>query len=150
MKKESLTEKLDRIQHAGQTRRKAKHEDRQFLLSLGDNDQYSLPLACAVLLSDVAQIDGNFDFSERRYLYRVLESELGLSSFEAEEVVKQAKSILASGRGSSSYAEYAKKEFSLEQRQKIFRLVQGMVAADSVTDDFEKYIEFRIKAALGL
>ncbi len=148
--RETLDNILGSIKDRLQGNQKGKFEDKQFLLTLDDKDQITLPIACAVLLSDVAMIDGHFDSREYEFLFHQLEKELGLSKADASDIVAQARAHLSTGRGASSYAEFAKNSFSLEQRQQIFQMIQGMVAADAITDGFETYLEQRFKSSLGL
>jgi len=141
---------LGKLRDGAAKRKLRNFEDAQFLLSLDQKDTVPFPVACAVVLCDIALVDGTFDASEYHFLFAKLEEELGVERAEAEEIVKQARAILGSGRGSSGYALFIKKTFSIEQREQILGMAEGMVVADGVTDGFERYLADRLKISLGL
>ncbi len=141
---------LGRLKEVSRTRKLRNFEDADFLLNLKAEDKITFPVACAVILSDLALIDGEFHVSEYQFLFSKLEEDLGIGADEAQEVMKQARFTLAAGRGSLGYAAYIKKTFTLEQREQIYTMVEGMVAADEKTDGFEIYLANRLRTSLGL
>lgn len=125
-------------------------EDVQLLTNLTDQDEIKLPLAIALLLTDIALIDGHFDQSEYSFIFDRLENKLGLSHNEAKEIVDQARLTLSSGRGASNMAEYVKTNFTLDQRKQIYEFIKGMVRADGMVDGYEEYLSKRFAGFLGV
>lgn len=141
---------LSRMKDTARSKSNAALEDTQFAQSLADSDEIPLPVACAFLLTDMAMIDGHFDKTEYDFIFNRLEGPLGLKPDEAASLVLQAKTTIAAGRGSSSYADYVKQHFSVEQRQQAYEMLKTMVLADGKQDDYEVFLQNRLAVSLGL
>lgn len=141
---------LSILKRATATGKKQHFEDEQFLLSLQDTDDIPLPVACAFLLTDMAMIDGSFDAKEHVFLLEQLGKTFNLSTAELSALTDQARTMLATARGASSYADYVRDHFTAEQRTQMLELIRGMVAADAVEDAHETYLVKHFSMALGL
>ena len=123
--------------------------DDALLETLSATDEVPLTVARATLLVDLALIDSNFDAREYDFVMNALKSDLGLSSDEAEQLIKSAAAMVQF-RGSHSFAVELQKRLPLEQRKKIALELKQLIAADNQEDGFEKYLDKKLRDLLGV
>ena len=125
------------------------NKDDLTLEGLTSGDETPLALARAVLLVDVALIDSRFDAREYEFVINTIKADLKLSDDEAVQLVKSASSVLQY-RGSHSFAVELQKRLPVEERRKIAAQLKQLIAADSVEDGFEVYLNKKLQDLLGV
>lgn len=124
-------------------------EDQQLIDNLGASDERPLDAARAILLVDLALIDGHFDARERQVIMGALKKDLGISDEEADTLV-QGASGMVQFRGSHAWATEIRRRIDLESRKKIMETVRKLIMADAQEDGFETYLEKKFRDILGV
>lgn len=123
--------------------------DRELIEALSTTEEPSLDLAHAMLLVELALIDGNFDSREHEFILHVLQRDLKLGRTEAQNLVQSAQSSM-SFRGTHGFAAELRNRLPIEGRQKLMDTLRQLMHVDESVDGFESYLERKYQDMLGL
>jgi uncharacterized tellurite resistance protein B-like protein len=106
-------------------------------------------IAYAVLLMDLARIDGTANAAERLLVKHTLESLFPERASESDLLIKTAESILDSFRGHSIFVSKVKEEYPPEERAKLLAVIDQIIAADTHEDGMEKLLKAKFQELLS-
>jgi uncharacterized tellurite resistance protein B-like protein len=116
----------------------------------GAASSHDLHLAVVVLLVDLASTDSNFDSREYLTICVGMQRLFGITQPEVTKLISQANQIIASMRGVDRFATLLKEQVDGETRKQIMEVIQNVISADGVEDDFEIYLKHKFRFLLGL
>ena len=113
-----------------------------------ESRDHALKLAAAALLVEVSRIDGRIDEQERTVMRAALQSALGLSAEESDELVRLGEE--ESRRAVSVYelTQVVDQQLSPEQKKRIVELLWLVAFADSRKDAHEEQLVRQIAGLL--
>jgi uncharacterized tellurite resistance protein B-like protein len=129
--------------------RKEMRVDEALMEGMDVEDNVDEPTAYAVLLMDLARIDGHVSEEERVLIRKTLQELFPGRAKDADILMGAAENVLNSFRGSSMFVAKVKEEYSNEEREKLFAIIEKIIAADNHEDDMEKYLRGKFQALLA-
>ena len=135
-----LAQQKDNLKTAKQDRKRFK----------GDVSQRELELAVTVLLVDLAASDQDFDPTEYQVIVHGLMRLFGTKKHEVSALVNQAQTALRNMRGIGRFGATIKDNLSVEERLKIMEVIEDVIGADGIEDDYETYLREKLRDLLGL
>ena len=126
-----------------------RQEDQSMLDGLLSEDKMDEATAYALLLTDLARSDGNFDKNEKTVIEKTLLELFPGRSEDAEILIRTANNVLDTFRESSSFITRIKEEYSQEERDKLYNLIDKVIASDNFEDPVETYLRQKFKTALA-
>ncbi len=116
----------------------------------GEQVGSDLRLATAVVLLEMAQVDGEYSSEEGQNLFIALEREFGLTKERTHSLLGQAERN-AGGKVSLDYfVSIINSHFDVLQRQRILSDAWKIISADGITSDRESAFAVRLREKLGL
>ncbi len=112
--------------------------------------QRDLELAVTVLLVDLASADQEFDQQEYQVIMHGMMRMFGTSKHEVSALINQAQTVLRNLRGVSRFGNLLKENLSLEERKVVMEIIEDVIHADGVEDDYEVYLRHKLRGLLGL
>jgi len=107
-------------------------------------------LAAAALLVHLAEIDGEFDATERERLQIIVEARFGLTRSEAKALIRHAAESEHDSVDLSQFTSILKRALDLEQRRQVVAMLWEMAYVDGEIHEFEESVVKRITALLGV
>lgn len=104
--------------------------------------EHSLPLSCAVLLTEVMQADYELHESENTRVETILENLFNLPESECINLMEKALELTKHSNDLFQFTEVVNKGFDSDQK---FRLLQGMWQVAFSDNDLDKYEEHTIR-----
>lgn len=123
-------------------------EDRSSIEGLLSQGQIEEATAYSFLLTELAISDGKFDEDERKVIQATLSALFPDSENDAANLIKIAENLINNYREPSSFIARIREEYSLEERERLFQAIDKVISADSFTDETEKYLREKFRAAL--
>lgn len=105
--------------------------------------------ACAVFM-EMAQIDDEFDESEREHILDVFQSEFGLTGEEVLELKKASREQLARTKDYWKLTNVINRHYSNEEKYRLVELLWELVYADGKLDEHENYLMHKLVRLLHL
>lgn len=105
--------------------------------------------ACAVFL-EMAQIDNEFDDSEREQILAVFENEFGLSAEEVVELKKASAEELAGSKDYWKFTNIINRHYGNDEKYRLVELLWELVYADGRMDEHENYFMHKLAKLLHL
>lgn len=109
-----------------------------------------LQLATAALLVHVSKVDNDFSAEERASLLSCLQDHFGLSSSDAETILKDAENKQQEASCLYKFTKVITGELDQEGRQDIVRLLWRVAFADNQLDNFEANLLAKVAGLLGV
>lgn len=109
-----------------------------------------LELAVTVLLVDLASVDQNFDQAEYNIIIHGLMRMFGTAKHQGSALINQAQNVLRSMRGVKRFGEQIKENLSQSERQSVMEIIDDIIKADGVVDDYEIFLRHKFQKLLGL
>lgn len=109
-----------------------------------------LEFALAVLLTDLASCDQNFDQREFECIVGGMYRVFGTRRTEVEALVNKAKVTLSDPRGINRFIETLRDSIDATQRRMIKEIIDETIQADDVEDGFEIYLRNKFYSMLGI
>jgi len=110
--------------------------------------EHALRLAAAALLFEVGRADGTVKDEERTVMRAGVQSTLGLSAAETEELLGLAEQESRSAVSLYEFTRVLDQEFSLEQKKRVVELLWLVAFADSEKDPLEEHLVRKIAGLL--
>ncbi|MCB0328125.1 MAG: TerB family tellurite resistance protein [Bdellovibrionales bacterium] len=126
---------------------KAHKERKRYTGNVAKRD---IELAVTVLLVDLASSDQDFDPAEYQVIVRGLMRMFGTPKHEVSALVNQAQNVLRNMRGIGRFGATLKDNLSLDERETVMDVIEEVIAADGVEDDYEIFLRQKLKGLLGL
>lgn len=108
----------------------------------------ALRTAAAVLLFEVSRSDGRVADEERTVMRAGIQSTLGLSAQETEELLRLAEEQSRSAVSVYEFTSILDKEFSAEQKKRVVELLWLVAFADAEKDPHEEHMVRKIAGLL--
>lgn len=109
---------------------------------------HSIELATAALLIEVVHIDRNTAVTERAAVLRAVHEKFGLSSAEAEELLRLAEKEIRQSTGYYQFTSLINAHFTPEQKQHVIELMWRVAYADEVLSAHELHLMRKIAGLL--
>lgn len=112
-------------------------------LSPGSNtalDQHQRHLACAALLIEVAIVDDEFDQSELRALYKILQNQFGLSQEDCTTLTQLAQSECEEATSMYQFTQLINQHCDHQEKFNLIQAMWQVAYADGNLDKYEEYI----------
>lgn len=116
----------------------------------GNQVEDDLRLATAVLLLEMAQVDGNYSADEGRTMYRALEREFGLSDDSTHKLLALAEQNVRGGNKVDEFVTIINEHFDDIQKQRILAVIWKVISADGITSDRESKFAVSLREKLNL
>jgi uncharacterized tellurite resistance protein B-like protein len=104
--------------------------------------------AYALILTELGMADGNFDAKERAVVADALKELFPARAKEVPGIIKAAENLVNSFRGSASVIARIRREYSAEDKAKLFALIDKVIAADNHQDEIELYLRDKFHSLL--
>jgi len=118
--------------------------------SKGDEVSNDIRLATAVLLLEMAQVDGGYTSEEGRSLFQALEKEFGLTKEMTHSLLEKAEQNVGGPGRIDHFVQIINSSFDDLQRQRVLSDVWKIVSADGVTSEREQKFAVYLREKLGL
>ena len=128
---------------------KLDREDEEFLKGLSVGDKFDEPTAYAILLTELSRMDGHFDEKEERIIEQSLAKLFPLAAHQIPEIMQTAQAAFESFRGTSSCLEIIKEEYSIQERETLYNLINQVIAADNLEEPIEIYLKNKFRMILS-
>lgn len=109
-----------------------------------------LELALTVLLVDLAGSDQNFDQQEYNIIVHGLMRMFGTPKTEASALVNQAQTVIRNLRGVDRFGALLRESLSSEEKETVMDVIEEVIGADGIEDDYEIYLRQKLKNLLGI
>lgn len=116
----------------------------------GKPAEEEVKIAIAVVLLEIACGDGELHEKESSIIHSILIRELGIESYEAEELVDYAARMKKSGSEFEDCIVTINEAYSVEQKRYILTLLWKVVYADNIVKEFEMVLAEHVRNQLGL
>ncbi|MCB0331529.1 MAG: TerB family tellurite resistance protein [Bdellovibrionales bacterium] len=113
-------------------------------------DEHKIDLAYAVLLVNIASIDGDFSPRESYYIKSQLKSHLGVEFEQAVKLVDEAKGIVNGDEDLNHFGEFLRNHLSHTSRQGLLDSIDGLIEEDHIDHPFEQDLRKRYVKLLGI
>lgn len=97
-------------------------------------------LACAVLMTEVATIDQQFDESELKVLHTSLQKQFSLSNADTQELVELAETSRHESTSLHEFTRLINAHLSAEQKFTLLKSMWSVAFADGELDKYEEHI----------
>ena len=124
-------------------------QDDLLLAGLSVGDKMDEALAYAVLLTQLAMCDGKFDQAEHSVISNSIAKLFPEHVDDSATLIQTAKHMLTAFRGVNSYVDRIKEEYSIEERERLYDLIEGVINADGHEDQMETYLRDKFKQLLA-
>jgi len=118
--------------------------------SQGTQVNGDLRLATAVILLEMAQIDGQYSSDEGRSLFLVLEKEFGLTKEKTHALLEKAEVNVGGQSQLDHFVNIINSHFDVVQKQRILADAWRIISADGETSQSESKFAVRLREKLGL
>lgn len=125
-------------------------EDLKILDELEAGRKFSKEQAIAVLVSEIALCDLEFDKKEYDYLFSYFKATYGLKDGQIRNLIQQGTMLMANLQTTEQFAEHLVEVMTLEERTSLVKMVSGLIKADDVEHGFELYLFERLERLLGV
>ncbi len=139
---------LSKLLSRSRTHRRLLHDDGDLLSAVAPDDPIDEPTAYAVLLTELALADGSMDRNEEKVIEEALGQMPGVRPKDVPILMDRARSILNSFRGPFSFVSRIKREYSQQEREKLFVVIDKLIKADGVETAYEQYLREKFHALL--
>jgi uncharacterized tellurite resistance protein B-like protein len=109
-----------------------------------------LRLATAVILLEIAQIDGAYSSEEGRSIFLTLEKEFGLTKENTHALLEDASINAGGQRRMDHFVEIINSHFDVLQKQRILADAWRIISADGETSQQESKFAVTLREKLGL
>jgi len=109
-----------------------------------------LRLATAVVLLEMAQVDGHYSSDEGRRIFLILEKEFGLTKEKTHELLEKTEINVGGQTRLDHFIGIINSHFDTVQRQRILADAWRVIAADGETSQAEGKFAVRLREKLGL
>ncbi len=116
----------------------------------GRQVQDDLRLATAVLILEMAQVDGSYSIDEGQAMFRSLGREFALSNDSTHRLVALAQQNVRGREQIDEFVQIINDHFDDTQKQRILALVWKVISADGITSDRESAFAVRLREKLHL
>ena len=123
-------------------------EDRELLKGLESEVTPSEPLAYAVLLVDLATVDQKFDKREHAIISGTLKELFNSTPREADDLIAEARHVLAAFRDSVSFVSKIKEEYSSDERAQLYAIIEKVIGADLKENSYETLLREKFRKLL--
>ena len=123
-------------------------DDTALLKGLSAQGEPSEARAYAVLLVDLALADQHFDKRERRVIEETLIDLFKVSVKDAGHLIGEARNIVSSFRDPSTFIKKIKEEYSYEERNRLYEVIERIIAADERENPSEIYLRAKFRNLL--
>ena len=128
---------------------KSREVDEELLAGLDIEGSVDEPTSYAVLLMDLAMADGVVTKSEISVITHTIAQMFPARAKDCPTLVAAAQNILNSFRTQSMFVAKIKEEYSPEERQMLYTVIDKVIMADGFEDDMEKYLRGKFTALLA-
>ena len=128
---------------------KSREVDEELLAGLDIEGSVDEPTSYAVLLMDLAMADGVVTSSEISGITHTIAQMFPARAKDCPTLVAAAQNILNSFRTQSMFVAKIKEEYSPEERQMLYTVIDKVIMADGFEDDMEKYLRGKFTALLA-
>jgi uncharacterized tellurite resistance protein B-like protein len=118
--------------------------------SQGTQVDGDLRLATAVILLEMAQVDGHYTSDEGRSLFLLLEKEFGLTKEKTHALLEKAEINVGGATRLDHFVGIINSHFDELQRQRILADAWKIISADGETSQQESKFAVHLRAKLGL
>jgi len=119
--------------------------------SAGSADkEYDLRVATCAVMLEIANIDGDFSEAERKRIVSFLESNFGLSSEIAGELIEKAGEELESSIDLWGFTNRINKNYKREEKIRLIEMIWEIVFTDDYMDKHEDYLMKKLGKLLRL
>lgn len=116
----------------------------------GKHDAEELAIACAALMVEAAQLDGNFDADERARLTASLTAHFELADADAARLIAEAERRHEDAVDLHRYLKVIGPHFDHAERVRLIEMLWGVVYADGELHAYEGQLLRRIAGLLGV
>lgn len=109
-----------------------------------------LRLATAVILLEMAQVDGQYTSDEGRSLFLLLEKEFGLTKEKTHALLERAEINVGGQTRLDHFVGIINSHFDILQKQRILADAWRIISADGETSQQESKFAVRLREKLGL
>ena len=111
---------------------------------------HDVRVATCALFLEMAQIDGEFNNSEKEQIIQTLKEDHGLSSEAVAELLKAAKEELKGSIDLWQFTNLINQNYSLEEKIRIIEMVWQLAYTDGTLDKHEDYLLHKMANLLRL
>lgn len=115
-----------------------------------EQDQVSLQLACAVLLTEIMRADGNSDDNERAAIIAQLAQHFTLSAAELTEILNSAEILSDQATDFYQFTSKINKNYSINDKIKLLDMLWQVANADGEISAIEQHTIRKIADLLHL
>lgn len=116
----------------------------------GKHDDEELAIACAALMVEAAQLDGDFDAEERARLSASLTAHFALGEDDAARLIAEAERRHEDAVDLHRYLKVIGPRFDHEERVRLIEMLWGVVYADGELHAYEAQLLRRVAGLLGV
>ncbi len=109
-----------------------------------------IPLAAAVLLIEIARVDGDFSAAERESIRQVLRQRFALDGDAGEELIRLAEDTQRQSADLHQFTSQINRNFSQDEKQEIIESFWALVFADGYLDAHEDAVMHQLGHLIGL
>lgn len=124
-------------------------EQESLLEGLSVSMEMDEALAYAVLLTDLAMSDGEFHQAEHGVIVSAIAKNFPDHKDDADVLIKTARHLILSFRGPQSFVDRMKQQYSAEERQTIYLLIDKVLSADGHEEAIENYLRKKFRELLN-
>ena len=118
--------------------------------SSGNPSDEDLLIATGVLLLEMAGSDDDYDPSEVRTIFSVMEEQFGIQQGEVHQLLAEADELRKENDKIDQFVDTINAQFKAQQRQQVLAMIWKVVLADGHIDKFEERFAEQIKFRLKL
>ncbi len=124
-------------------------DEKTLLDELGAGRKVTQEQAIAVLVSEIALCDLEFDKREYEFLFEYFKSKFGLKDGEIRNLIQQGTLLMANMQTTELFAQHLVNTMSSEEREELLVMVKGLIHSDEIEHGFELYLFDRLERLLG-
>jgi uncharacterized tellurite resistance protein B-like protein len=136
------------VKHAFSSKQ-SRAQDQELLEALNIGDSVDEPTSYAVLLMDLALADGTASKEEISVIRHTLLQIFPDRKLDADILIEAARNILSSFRTQKMFVAKIKEEYSQQEREKLYEVIESVIQADGFEDDMEKYLRTKFRDLLS-
>ncbi|UCG51810.1 MAG: TerB family tellurite resistance protein [Candidatus Latescibacterota bacterium] len=111
---------------------------------------HNVHLATCAIFLEMANIDGEFDETEREHILAMLQSEYDLPKDDVVELKKASREELKKSLDLWKFTNAINQHYSNEEKSRIVELLWGLVYADGRMDEHENYFMHKLAKLLRI
>jgi uncharacterized tellurite resistance protein B-like protein len=127
----------------------ARSDNEELLASIMADDSIPENLAYTTLLLDLARADGNFDPREHAVISSAVQRLFHESPEKCALLIESAENMLDAFRGPGQFVTAVREQYSPEEREQLYTLIEGVVLADGTEDPVEQFFKKKLKNSLA-